>query len=95
MNSEWGDVAYSGVNFAVSVAALGVPVKLNVGVADGLNRPQSIFDVKVPRFNNDNLIPIIKTPWPYGATQGLLLLSSGSKGVEFSKDIKRSVVESK
>lgn len=95
LNSEWGDVAYSGVNFAVSVAALRVPVKLNVGVADGLNRPQSIFDVKVPRFNNDNLIPIIKTPWPYGATQGLLLLSSGSKGVEFSKDIKRSVVESK
>ncbi len=64
-----------------------VPIK--VGIADGMNRPGSIFDVTVPRFNNQTLNPITNWPLPYGTTQGILLYGVGSKGVAVYKDIRK------
>jgi filamentous hemagglutinin len=86
----WGNVAYDGLNFAFSVAALKAPVPLNMGVADGLNRPVSMFGVTVLRIDNVNLLPFIKQPWPYGTTQGLLLLGVGSKGATVINDVRQT-----
>ncbi|PPB83488.1 hypothetical protein B0O95_1072 [Mycetohabitans endofungorum] len=70
LNPTWGNAVYDGVNFAFSIAALKVKAQLNVGVADGLNKPVSMFGVTVSRIDNVNLLPFIKQPWPYGTTQG-------------------------
>lgn len=90
MPAGWGNVAYDGLNFAFSVAALKAPVPLNMGVADGLNRPVSMFGVTVLRIDNVNLLPFIKQPWPYGTTQGLLLLGVGSKGATVINDVRQT-----
>ncbi|WP_338862083.1 hemagglutinin repeat-containing protein [Mycetohabitans rhizoxinica] len=91
----WGNVAYDGFNFAFSVAALRTPVPLNVGVADGLNRPVSMFGVTVPRIDNVNLLPLTKQPWPYGTTQGMLLLGVGTKGAAVVNDVRQTVGDKK
>ncbi|GAB7536510.1 hypothetical protein BGC_27280 [Burkholderia sp. 3C] len=91
MNPTWGNAMYDGVNFAFSVAALKVKVPLNVGVADGMNRPVSMFGVTVPRIDNVNLLPFIKQPWPYGMTQGALLIGVGSKGNAVINDVRKVV----
>jgi filamentous hemagglutinin len=65
VNSTWGNTAYDGLNLAFSVAALYAPVPLKMGVADGLNRPGSMFDVTVPRMNNNTLIPFLNQTAPY------------------------------
>ncbi len=90
LNPTWGDTVYDSVNFGATVLALKVPVPLNVGIADGLNRPVSMFGVTVPRINNVNLLPFIKQPWPYGTTQGVLIFSVGSKGVTVINDIRNA-----
>ncbi|HWX12556.1 MAG TPA: hypothetical protein VNZ04_11260, partial [Trinickia sp.] len=59
-------------------------------VADGLNRPGSMFDVTVPRINNNTLIPFINQAAPYGTTQGILLFGVGSKGAAVINDIRHS-----
>jgi filamentous hemagglutinin len=89
LNPTWGNAVYDGVNFAFSIAALKVQVPLNVGVADGLNRPVSMFGVTVPRIDNVNLLPFIKQPWPYGTTQGVLLFGVGSKGAAVVHDVQQ------
>lgn len=91
----WGNVAYDGFNFAFSVAALRTPVPLNVGVADGLNRPVSMFGVTVPRIDNVHLLPLTKQPWPYGTTQGMLLLGVGTKGAAVVNDVRQTVGDKK
>ncbi|WP_218165613.1 hypothetical protein [Burkholderia ubonensis] len=95
LNLTWGNAIYDGVNFAFSIAALKVQVPLNVGVADGLNRPVSMFGVTVPRIDNVNLLPFLKQPWPYGATQGALLLGVGSKGAAVVNDVRQAVGDKK
>ncbi|MGU7785231.1 hypothetical protein, partial [Burkholderia sp. PU8-34] len=95
LNPTWGNAVYDGVNLAFSIAALKVQVPLNVGVADGLNRPVSMFGVTVPRFDNVNLLPFIKQPWPYGATQGFLLYGVGSKGTAVVNDVRQAVGDKK
>jgi filamentous hemagglutinin len=87
LNSTWGDAVYDGLNLAAAIMALKVPVPLKMGVADGLNRPGSMFDVSVPRINNNTLIPFINQAAPYGTTQGILLFGVGSKGVTVIDDI--------
>ncbi|MGN5476822.1 hypothetical protein ACTMU2_07250 [Cupriavidus basilensis] len=53
---------------------------LKMGTADGLNRSGSMFDVTVPRFNNNTLIPFTGWTAPYGTTQTILLYGVGAKG---------------
>jgi filamentous hemagglutinin len=86
----WGNVVYDGLNLAASIGALYAPVPLKMGVADGLNRPGSMFDVTVPRFNNNTLIPFINQAAPYGTTQGILLFGVGSKGAAVINDIRHT-----
>jgi filamentous hemagglutinin len=86
----WGSVAYDGFNLAAAIAALRAPIPLKMGVSDGLNRPGSMFDVTVPRINNNTLIPFINQAAPYGTTQGILLFGVGSKGVTVINDIRHS-----
>ena len=86
----WGDVAYDGLNLATAVLALRVPVPLKMGTADGLNRSGSIFDVTVPRINNNTLIPFIGYAAPYGTTQAILLYGVGTKGAAVINDIRNT-----
>ncbi|MEM5330838.1 hypothetical protein VSR34_30175 [Paraburkholderia sp. JHI2823] len=95
LNPTWGNAMYDGINFAFSVAALKVQVPLNMGVADGLNRPVSMFGVTVPRIDNVNLWPFIKQPWPYGTAQGALLLGVGSKGAAVVNDVRQAAGDKK
>ncbi|CAD9222679.1 tRNA nuclease CdiA-2 [Burkholderia cenocepacia] len=88
LSPQWGSAVYDGINFGMAILALRAPVPLNMGVADGLNRPVSIFGATVPRINNVNLLPFIKQPWPYGTTQGFLLYGVGSKGAAVVNDIR-------
>jgi hypothetical protein len=84
----WGDVAYDGLNLATAIAALKVPVPLKLGKADGLNRSGSMFDVTVPRINNNTLIPFTGgIAAPYGTTQAILTYGVGAKGVSVINDI--------
>ncbi|BBU31401.1 hypothetical protein BTHE68_51350 [Burkholderia sp. THE68] len=86
----WGNVAYDGLNLATAIGALYAPVPLKVGAADGLNRPGSMFDVTVPRMNNQTLNPLTKNPLPYGTTQGILIYGVGSKGATVINDIRHT-----
>ncbi len=88
LSPQWGNTIYDGINFGMAILALKAPVPLNMGVADGLNRPVSIFGVTVPRIDNVNLLPFIKQPWPYGTTQGFLLYGVGSKGAAVVNDVR-------
>jgi filamentous hemagglutinin len=90
MSPTWGGAFYDGANFVTAVVALTVPVPLRIGVADGLNRPGSIFDVTVPRFNNNTLLPFTNQAMPYGTTQASLLLGVGSKGATVINDIRHA-----
>ena len=83
----WGDTAYDAAKFAFGIAALKAPVPLRVGVADGLNRPSSMFDVTVPRIKNATLIPFLNKTLPPSTTQGILLYGIGSNGAAVIKDI--------
>jgi filamentous hemagglutinin len=81
----WGDTAYDGANLLFSLGALRAEVPLKIGIADGLNRPGSMFGVTVPRVNNSTLIPLVNQPLPHGTTQGILLYGVGSKHVVIQK----------
>lgn len=76
---NWGGAAYDVVNFGVSVGGLFAPRTLNVGLADGLGRPQSMFGVSVSEYNNVRLLPLTKMPLP-GVNQPLMLFGVGSRG---------------
>jgi filamentous hemagglutinin len=84
----WGDTIYDGINLGTSVLALKAHVPLNLGKADGLNRPSTMFGVTVPNINNTKLVPITKEAAPYGAHQGMLWLGVGSKGATVIEDIR-------
>ncbi|WP_150624942.1 hemagglutinin repeat-containing protein [Pandoraea captiosa] len=90
LSPTWGDLSYDVLNFSASLLALRVPVPLKMGVADGLNRPGSMFNVMVPKINNNTLIPITKQAAPYGTTQGILIFGVGSKGVAVIEDARRA-----
>lgn len=88
ISPTWGDTVYDGLNLTSSILALRVQVPLKMGVADGLNRPVSMFGVTVPRINNPTLIPFVNQTLPYGTTQGILLFGIGSKGVAVINDVR-------
>jgi len=77
----WGDSAYNALDFVSALMAMRARVPLNVGVADGLGRPTSMFGATVPIFNNIRLNPLTKMPLPYGVNQSILLIGAGTKGV--------------
>jgi len=87
LSPTWGDAAYDGVNLALAIGALRAQVPLKMGTADGLNRSGSMFDVTVPRINNNTLIPFTGQAAPYGVTQGILLFGAGSKGLNVINDV--------
>ncbi|MDR5838787.1 hypothetical protein QCE83_31540 [Caballeronia sp. LZ034LL] len=90
LNRTWGDAIYDGVNLATALIALRAPVPLKVGTADGLGRPSSMFDVTVPRYNNNTLIPFVNRTAPYGTTQGILIFGVGTKGAAAFNDVRQS-----
>ncbi|WP_186057479.1 hemagglutinin repeat-containing protein [Burkholderia gladioli] len=88
ISPQWGGTAYDVVNFSVSVGGLWAPRTLNVGLADGLGRPQSMFGVSVPAYNNVTLFPPTKMPLP-GVNQPLMLFGVGSRGIAVYNDVSK------
>ncbi|WP_217283462.1 hypothetical protein, partial [Paraburkholderia sp. NMBU_R16] len=88
ISPKWGDLAYDGISFGTNLAALKMPVPLNVGKADGLNRPTTMFGVNVRNINNTKLYPITKGATPSGTHQSTLLFGVGSKGLAVVDDIR-------
>jgi filamentous hemagglutinin len=86
----WGNTVYDTLSFGTAALALRASVPLKIGVADGLNRPSSMFNVTVPRINNPILNPFTHMPLPYGVTQGTLLFGVGSKGGAIVNDIRHA-----
>lgn len=82
-----GGTVYGGLNLVAAIAALRAPVPLKMGTADGLNRSGSMFDVTVPRINNNTLIPFTGVAAPYGTTKSILIFGVGSKGASVINDI--------
>jgi len=82
----WGNTVYTGLDFGIGILAMRVQIPLNVGLADGLGRSQSMFGVTVPRINNPMLLPLTKLPLPVGT--GAVVLTTGAivKGGEFAKE---------
>lgn len=74
----YGPVIYSAADFALSIGSGFVKVPLKMGVADGLNKKKSIFDVTVRKFDNNQFILGKKAP--YGGAMLLYFLSVGAKG---------------
>jgi filamentous hemagglutinin len=90
LNATWGDTAYDGLNLVAAAMALKAPVPLKMGTADGLNRSGSMFEVTVPRINNNTLIPFTGQVAPYGTTQAILLYGVGTKGATVINDIRNA-----
>lgn len=89
LSPNWGDTAYGALNFGTSALALRARVPLKIGVADGLNRPGSIFGVSVPRSHNAMLGPLTNRPLPAAVGKGWLWLGVGAKGTEVINDLRQ------
>lgn len=83
----YGPVIYSGADLALSFGAGFVKVPLKMGLADGLNRPKSIFGVTVRGVDNNFFVPIVGTPTPYGTAMTMYFKSLGDKGVTFYQEV--------
>ncbi|WP_220810775.1 hypothetical protein, partial [Cupriavidus sp. UME77] len=84
----FGNTIYDGLNLATSLMALNAQVPLKIGVADGLNRPKSMFGVTVSTFDNLKLMPITNMPIASGSNQALSLYGVVSKSNTFVNDIR-------
>ncbi len=85
ISPRWGNTIYDAANLGVSIGGLSVNVPLNMGTADGLGRPQSIFGVTVSAYNNTKLLPLTGGALP-GVNQPLMLYGVGSKGITVYND---------
>lgn len=90
LSPTWGDMAYDGASLLFALGALRAEVPLKMGVADGLNRPGSMFGATVPRTNNRTLVPFVNQALPHGTTQGILLYGVDSKGATVIDDIRNA-----
>jgi hypothetical protein len=81
---------YDVLDPGASVLALRAQVPLKMGVADGLNRPRTMFGVTVPRMNNNTLIPFVNTAAPYGTTQAISILGIASKAATAATDVNQA-----
>ncbi|TDY23646.1 hypothetical protein B0G81_4033 [Paraburkholderia sp. BL6665CI2N2] len=86
VSPTWDDTMYDTLNLGASALALRAQVPLKMGVADGMNRSGTIFDVTVPRMNNNTLVPFLNTAAPYGTTQAISAYGIASKGATLIKD---------
>ncbi|MCG5075168.1 hypothetical protein [Paraburkholderia tagetis] len=87
VSPTWGNVLYDSAAFATSVAALTTPTPLKMGWSDGLNRPGTMFDVTVPKFNNMLTIPVLQWEIPVAANQAIQVINAGSKGAKIVNDV--------
>lgn len=55
--------------------------------ADGLNRPKTMFDVMVPKMDNNYFFSKSYIPTPYGTAGAIYLLGVGGKGYELGDKI--------
>ncbi len=83
----WGNAAYDGLNLTFNLLAMRARVPLKLGLADGLDRPSSIFGVTVSQFNNPKLVQIINWSLPNGTAQNTLLMGAGAKAIGLANDI--------
>lgn len=83
---QWGNTAYVVLDLGVSFGGLFVRQPLNIGTADGLGMPHSMFGVTVPAFSNTKLLALTGMPLP-GVNQPLMLFGVGSKGATVYKDV--------
>ncbi|WP_272448258.1 DUF637 domain-containing protein, partial [Pseudomonas syringae] len=81
-----GGVAYSSADFALSLGAGLVKVPLKMGLADGLNRPKSMFGVMVSGVDNNFFLPAIGAT-PYGTAMGMYFYSLAGKGNSIYKEV--------
>nr|WP_282707293.1 DUF637 domain-containing protein [Pseudomonas syringae] len=81
-----GGVVYSSADFALSLGAGLVKVPLKMGLADGLNRPKSMFGVMVSGVDNNFFLPAIGAT-PYGTAMGMYFYSLAGKGNSIYKEV--------
>ena len=93
LNPTWGNIAYNGVDFTLSILAMNVKVPLNVGLGDGMGRPTSMFGVTVSKIDNPILLPFTKMPLPTGTGAAVMAVGAGAKGVQFTNEIKQGVIK--
>ncbi|MFV3368494.1 filamentous hemagglutinin N-terminal domain-containing protein [Pseudomonas sp. NY15435] len=79
----YGPLVYSGADLATSVGTGFVKVPLKMGLADGLNRPNSMFGVLVNKADNNYFIPVLNAGTPYGTAGAIYLFGVGTKGYDF------------
>ncbi|WP_338107684.1 hemagglutinin repeat-containing protein [Pseudomonas corrugata] len=77
----YGPLIYSGADLALSFGSGFVKVPLKMGLADGLNKSDSLFGVTVRGFDNNKII--LGRPTPYGTAMGLYFQSVGLKSYVF------------
>ncbi|HKR38982.1 MAG TPA: hypothetical protein VJU59_04750 [Paraburkholderia sp.] len=87
VSPTWGNALYDTAAFATSVAALTTPAPLKMGWSDGLNRPGTMFDVTVPKFNNMLTIPVLQWEIPVTVNQAIQVIDVGSKGAKIVNDV--------
>ncbi|MGF6810169.1 filamentous hemagglutinin [Paraburkholderia sp. Clong3] len=90
VSPTWGNALYDTAAFATSVAALTMPTPLKMGWSDGLNRPGTMFDVTVPKFNNMLTIPVLQWEIPVTANQAMQVINVGSKGAKIVNDVQNA-----
>ncbi|AZD30693.1 two-partner secretion domain-containing protein [Pseudomonas chlororaphis] len=82
ISGDYGPVIYTGADLLLSAGSGFVKVPLKMGVSDGL-KMNSVFDVTVRKMDNNNFLPIINTPTPYGTELLMYLNGVRGKAVEF------------
>ncbi|WP_246750267.1 hemagglutinin repeat-containing protein [Pseudomonas sp. SWRI144] len=81
----YGPVIYSGADLALSLGSGFVKVPLKMGLADGLNKPNSMFGVTVHSFDNNKFV--FGKAVPYGSALTLYLKSVADKGYTFYEGV--------
>ncbi|MEE4620840.1 filamentous hemagglutinin N-terminal domain-containing protein [Pseudomonas alliivorans] len=81
-----GGIAYSSADFALSLGAGLVKVPLKMGLADGLNRPKSMFGVMVSGVDNNFFLPAVGGT-PYGTAMGMYFYTLAGKGSSVYKEV--------
>ncbi|QTH15035.1 hypothetical protein C4C32_03760 [Pseudomonas corrugata] len=75
----YGPLIYSGTDLILSIGAGFVKVPLKMGLADGLNRPKTMFNVTVRNADNNYFVPMTGIPTPYGTAMMMYFRSVGDK----------------
>ncbi|WP_175197347.1 hemagglutinin repeat-containing protein, partial [Paraburkholderia caffeinitolerans] len=90
VSPTWGPMLYDAASLGVGIAALTAPVPLKMGWSDGLNRPQSMFDVTVPKFGSTTTIPVLKWVIPGDVNAAIQVINVGTKGAKIVDDARNA-----